>query len=30
MTNQGENKTRKHINTRDSFRFIHYMADLSG
>ena len=28
MTNQCQNKNRNHINTRVSFNFIHYMADL--
>ena len=30
MTNQGEKKNRNHINTRVSFNFIHYMANLLG
>ena len=28
MTNPGENQNRDHINTRVSFNFIHYMANL--
>ena len=30
MTNQDENKDRNHVNTRISFNFIHYKANLLG